>query len=106
MSYQPPNDTDGEKPRFEPEIIPPGADDPWRTSPQHQGLFGQQFKRGVFIARIGPLGFILIGIVILFVAAALLLLFAGALLLWLPAVAFIGLATLVGGALRRYLRRK
>jgi hypothetical protein len=72
-----------ERPRVEPEIIPPDRTRSARRDPSYVGT------HRVFVTRIGPLGGALLLLVIaVFVAAGGLLLF-GALLIWLPLVALI-----------------
>ena len=75
-----------ERPRVEPEIIPPDRTRSARRDPSYVEMGG---THRVFVTRIGPLGGALLLLVIaVFVAAGGLLLF-GALLIWLPLVALI-----------------
>src|SRR6478735_7925863 len=72
-----------ERPRVEPEIIPPDRTRSARRDPSYVETGG---THRVYVTRIGPLGGVLLLLVIaVFVAAGGLLLF-GALLIWLPLV--------------------
>src|SRR4030088_1100921 len=51
----------GDKPRAEPEIIPPGA--PLRPSRTY-GFADQHFAQRIYIAKIGPFGIILLALAI------------------------------------------
>jgi hypothetical protein len=103
MSYTP---NRPERPRFEPEIIPPRygrrsgewVDSAWPSGhiPRDDGF------RRIYIAKFGPLGLALIMLVIGFAAAFVLLATLGALLIWLPIFAIL---LAVGVVFRRYLRR-
>ncbi len=75
-----------ERPRVEPEIIPPDRTRSAQRDPSYVETGG---THRVYVTRIGPLGGVLLLLVIaVFVAAGGLLLF-GALLIWLPLVALI-----------------
>jgi hypothetical protein len=75
-----------ERPRVEPEIIPPDRTRSARRDPTYAEMGG---THRVYVTRIGPLGGALLMLVIaVFVAVGGLLLF-GALLIWLPLVALI-----------------
>jgi hypothetical protein len=99
-----------ERPRAEPEIIPPdrsgGADDrrfggrgpAWPPPP-----FGTTARgtHRVYIGRIGPFGFALLFLVIGLLAAVLLLVLIGTALIWIPVVAVLLVAAAIGGLFRR-----
>jgi hypothetical protein len=96
-----------ERPRVEPEIIPPdrtGGRNPrgqgWPPPPYgySQGAGG---SHRVFVTRIGPLGFGLLMLVVGLFAAVLLLLLIGTALLWLPLVAVFVVMSAVVGVWRR-----
>jgi hypothetical protein len=75
-----------ERPRVEPEIIPPDRTRSARRDPSYVEMDG---THRVYVTRIGPLGGALLMLAIaVFVAVGGLLLF-GALLIWLPLVALI-----------------
>ena len=83
----------GEKPRAEPEIIPPGAPDA-RFEGAAQWSSGTQ---RVYVARIGPFGFFLIALAVAALAILLLVVAVGAFLLWVPvAAALLAVAALSG----------
>ncbi len=94
-----------ERPRAEPEIIPPDrnarrAD--WRNSPQRDGAFA--WTRGtqrIYVTRLGPFGVALLMLAIAAIAALVLIAVLGAVLLWIPVVAVL----IVAAALARVLRR-
>ena len=103
------NDRDQpELPRVEPEIIPPDRQErgqergfDWRRPAWRPD--GQNETAGmhrVYVARVGPLGFAILMLVVAILAAAFLLIFAGAMLLWLPVVALL----IIVGAIFRFLR--
>ncbi|MFZ1002445.1 MAG: hypothetical protein WCF75_27070 [Pseudolabrys sp.] len=89
----------GEEPRSEPEIIPPGhaKRGPTRMGDAHVGR--------IFIAKFGPLGTILLTLVVGLLSAVLMVLLFGALLVALPAVVLIVTAAIVAGILRVYFQR-
>jgi hypothetical protein len=100
----PGNSNEPERPRFEPEIIPPhrsGGDDreeAWRP------VYGYTQTRGahrVYVGRIGPFGFALIMLIAGFLVAILLLILVGAALIWIPVVAVLVLIAAVSGLFRR-----
>ena len=76
-----------ERPRLEPEIIPPRydrRDGDWLEggwSPYASGASGTQ---RIYFAKFGPFGLAMVMLVIGFVAAIVLLATVGALLIWLP----------------------
>jgi len=97
--------TPPERPRVEPEIIPPdrnGRQSNWRRSPWRANLFAE--TRGthrIYVARLGPVGIALLMLAIAAVAALILIAVLGAVLIWIPVVAVL----VVVAALFRLLRR-
>jgi hypothetical protein len=89
----------GEEPRSEPEIIPPGhaKRGPTRMGDAHVGR--------IFIAKFGPFGTILLTLVVGLLSAVLMVLLFGALLVALPAAVLIVTAAIVAGILRVYFQR-
>jgi hypothetical protein len=77
----------GDAPRSEPEIIPPGH------------------AERIYVARVGPLGTILIILIVGLLSAVFLVLLLGALLIWLPVVVLLATAAIVAGLLRVYFQR-
>jgi hypothetical protein len=98
------NSNEPERPRVEPEIIPPdrtgrgGRGQGWPPYGYKQN--GADAQR-IFVTRIGPLGFGLFMLVAGLFAAVLLLLLIGTALIWLPFVAAILIVGAVVGVLRR-----
>jgi hypothetical protein len=92
-----------ERPRSEPEILPPDRGrngQNWPPPPYGYGP-GANSSQRIFITRIGPLGFGLATLVLGLLAVVLLLLLIGTALIWLPFVAGIVILGAVVGALRR-----
>jgi len=92
-----------ERPRAEPEIIPPdrggrGRDTGW---PPAYGFTQMRGTQRVYVGRIGPFGFVLIMLIVGVLAAVLLLLLIGAALLWIPVVAALVVIAAISGLLRR-----
>jgi fatty acid desaturase len=98
-----------ERPRAEPEIIPPdrfgtrsdGRRSPWATG---WGPYGMGQARGthrIYVARIGPLGIALWLVAFAALAALIFLVILGAVLIWIPVVAL----AVVAAAVFRFLRR-
>lgn len=85
----------GEEPRSEPEIIPPTRIDD--STDAHVGR--------VYIAKFGPLGTILLTLIVGLLSAVLMVLLFGALLVALPAVVLLVTAAIVAGLLRVYFQR-
>jgi hypothetical protein len=98
-----PNSNEPERPRVEPEILPPDRSRngrAWPPPPYGYGPSASGSQR-IFITRIGPLGFGLASLVIGLFAVVLLLLLISTALIWLPFVAAIVILGAVVGALRR-----
>ena len=85
-----------EDPRSEPEIIPPGR--------AARGPIDVHVGR-VYIAKFGPLGTILLTLVVGLLSAVLMVLLFGALLFALPAAALLVTAAIVAGLVRVYFQR-
>jgi hypothetical protein len=95
-----PYSNEPERPRVEPEILPPDRSgrnrgDGW---PPHGYSNGPQ---RIFVTRIGPFGFALAMLVVGLLVAVLLLLLIGTVLIWLPFVAAIVIIGAIAGLLRR-----
>jgi hypothetical protein len=90
-----------ERPRAEPEIIPPDRDrgrPAWRSASPDIG--GTQ---RIYVTRVGPFGGILLLLAVFVLAAVVLLAVLGALIIWIPIVGLIVLVAALSGFLR--LRR-
>jgi hypothetical protein len=87
----------GEKPRIEPEIIPPGqAEARWDGSPR----WSSGATHRVYVTRIGPFGFFLIAAAVVAFAILVLLVMVGAFLLWIPIAGLLLAVAVVSGLLR------
>lgn len=91
-----------ERPRVEPEIIPPdrsGQSD-WRYSPWRAGGFGTRTTQRVYVTRLGPFSIALLLLAIAAIVAIILIAVLGAVLIWIPIVAVV----VILGALLRLFR--
>jgi hypothetical protein len=104
----PANSNEPERPRAEPEILPPDHGQPqdrgWpprdRGWPPH-GFGGMHGTQRIYVGRIGSFGFLLIMLVAGLFAALLLLLLIGTALIWIPVVAVLLVIAAISGVLRR-----
>jgi hypothetical protein len=99
-----PNSNEPERPRVEPEILPPdrsGRNGQSWPPPYGGYTGGPNGSQRIFITRIGPLGVGLATLVVGLFAVVLLLLLISTALIWLPFVAAIVILGAVVGALRR-----
>ena len=89
-----------ERPRVEPEIIPPGRNGP----PRH----GDERMAGarIYVTRIGPIGAILVALIIGLLSVMTLVVLAGALLVWIPVLGLIVAAAIIANTLRGHFRRR
>lgn len=95
-----------ERPRAEPEIIPPDRSQSrpsgWPADGFRQSGYTQSAgMHRVYVSRIGPIGFALLMLVIGLFAGILLLALIGTALIWIPAVAVLVVVAAVSGLLRR-----
>jgi len=93
------NPDEPERPRFEPEIIPPDRSTPDREWPPY-GFREARGTQRIYVRQIGPLGFGLILLVVVLLAVVLLLVLIGTALIWIPIAA----AVLVIAFISRLLR--
>jgi hypothetical protein len=93
----------GDKPRAEPEIIPPET--PPRSSRMND-FAGAHFAQRIYIAKIGPFGIILLALAIGVVLGATLILLLGAFLIWIPVIGLLVAAAMASGVLRTHFRRR
>jgi hypothetical protein len=93
-----------ERPRLEPEIIPPARSR--RGSDWQQYVWRSQASAGethrIYVTRLGPFGMALLMLVIGIVIAVILLATIGAILVWIPILALL----LAAGVIYRLLRRR
>jgi len=99
----PSNKDQPERPRREPEIIPPGNDWPRRDSPWPPNYKFDE-RRGthrIYVGHIGPLGFALFILIVALFGGVLLLALIGAALIWLPVLLVFAVIAAVAGLIRR-----
>jgi hypothetical protein len=87
-----------ERPRREPEIIPPGRDTSW---PPNDGFHERRSTHRIYVSRIGPLGFALFMLIAVLFGGVLLLALIGAALIWLPVLLVFAVIAAVAGLIRR-----
>ena len=88
----------GEKPRVEPEIIPPDRAE--RGAPRTRVFRTER----VYIGKLGPLGTILAVLMTGILAAVMLILLFATFLIWVPLVVFFIVGAIVVGLMRTYFR--
>jgi hypothetical protein len=102
MTYH--NDEPPERPRSEPEIIPPdrgGRQSNWRNSPWQGTVFsGARGTQRIYVTRVGPVGVALLMLAIAAILAIIVIVTFGLVLIWIPVLAVI----VVAAALFRLLR--
>jgi hypothetical protein len=91
-----------ERPRAEPEIIPPdrARQQDWSNGRDHVFTRSRGTQR-IYVGRLGPFGVVLLMLALAAIVAIILIVALGAVLIWLPIVVLL----VVGGALARVLRR-
>ncbi len=89
------------RPRSEPEIIPPGAPLP----PRGDDPFNARFTQRIYIARPGPLGLLMVALAVIIVAVVILLLLVGAVLIWIPVVGLMVAVAIISGLVRSRWKR-
>jgi hypothetical protein len=94
-----------ERPRVEPEIIPPGQAGRrygWQQSPWPADMYPRSGgTQRIFVARMGPFGIALVILAVAAILAVVLIAILGAMLLWIPVVAVL----VIVAAMFRFLRR-
>jgi len=90
-----------ERPRHEPEIIPPGKDRPDRDAAWPPNYGYSQNRSRIYVGRIGPLGFILIILMVALFGGGLLLALIAAALIWFPILAVLAIAGAIAALIRR-----
>ena len=94
-----------QKPHAEPEIIPP---DYWErrsiwSAPRFADVHG---TRRIYAFRLGPVGIVLLGLVIAVTAVAMLFSVLGIVLIWIPVVVLLVVAAIASSLLRRAVDRR
>lgn len=90
-----------ERPRHEPEIIPPDRDSGRGSAWPPSHGFNQRRSQRIYVTRIGPLGFALLMLIVGLFAGVLLLALIGAALIWIPVAAVLLIIAAIAGVLRR-----
>jgi hypothetical protein len=92
-----------ERPRQEPEIIPPGNDWPSRDSrgPPNYGFNEHRSTHRIYVGRIGPLGFALLLLMVVLFGAVFLLALMGAALIWFPVLLVFAVIAAIAALIRR-----
>jgi len=91
-----------ERPRHEPEIIPPDKNSSRGSSWSPSRGFSESRGGGrIYVTRIGPLGFALLMLMVALFAGVLLLALIGAALIWIPVAAVLVIIAAFSGLLRR-----
>jgi hypothetical protein len=90
-----------ERPRAEPEILPPDRSRGRGWPPPPHGYSQARSTHRVYVTRIGPLGFALLTLALGLFAAVFLLILIGTALIWIPLAA----AILVIAAIVRFFGR-
>jgi hypothetical protein len=94
--------------RPEPEIIPPDRARPdWRRerTPPWVSVDAQGTRR-IYVRQVGPLGILLVALLIGTLAALIFVILLGAFLIWIPVAILLFVAAIVGGLMRRYFLRR
>ena len=97
----------GEEPRSEPEIIPPDRGDR-QSSSSPAGVrmfFDGGSVRHIYVARLGPLGMVVLALMVGVLFALTLVLVLGVFLIWIPLVGLLVAAAIISGLLRAYFRQ-
>jgi hypothetical protein len=97
---------EAEKPRSEPEILPPQRGEGRHEGRRHVWVALDEAgnMRRVYVARPGPFAFILALILVGLVAAAILLLLLGAMLIAVPLLVAAVIAAVLSGTFRQFWR--
>jgi len=99
----PSNRDQPERPRQEPEIIPPGNDRPSQDSrwPPNYGFDEHRSTHRIYVGRIGPLGFALLLLMVALFGGVFLLVLIGTALIWLPVVLMFAVIAAIAALIRR-----
>jgi hypothetical protein len=97
------NRDEPERPRQEPEIIPPGNEWPSRDPgwPPDDGFSGRRTTHRIYVGRMGPLGFAMLVLIVAMFGGLLVLALIGAVLIWFPVLAILAIIAAIAGLIRR-----
>ncbi|MBO0716779.1 MAG: hypothetical protein J2P55_05515 [Rhizobiales bacterium] len=87
-----------ERPRQEPEIIPPGNDSRW---PPNHGFNEARSTHRIYVSRIGPFGFALLLLILALFGGVFLVALIGAALIWFPVLLLFAVIAAIAGLIRR-----
>jgi len=92
-----------EKPRSEPEIIPPdrARKRMTRDTPEVRIFLGTREAEHVYVASVRPLGAVLVILIVGLLSAVMLILLLSTVLIWLPFVAIVAAASIIAALWRR-----
>ena len=92
-----------ERPRSEPEILPPDNNWPDRDGswPRTYGYDQRRSRHRVYVGRIGPLGFALLVLIVALFGGIFLVALIGAVLIWLPVLLVFAVIGAIAGLIRR-----
>ncbi len=89
-----------ERPRVEPEIIPPDRGQR-RSAWQPYGYAESRGTSRIYVAKLGPFGLALLMLALAALVAVILLVVIGAFLIWIPILAVLVVGAAIVGRLRR-----
>ena len=89
---------EGDRPRVEPEIIPPDA----RRDPR--ASFNGRTTQRIYVARVSPFGFAMAALVVATLVALVILLVVGAFVVLIPVAGLLLVAAVVASLLRGWRR--
>jgi uncharacterized integral membrane protein len=89
----------GDQPRSEPEIIPPE-----RAGGRPQWKGGTEDVQRIYVARVGPFGFVLLALTIAILTAVVFVILLGAFVIAIPLAVLLLALALVGSVMRRRFR--
>ena len=96
-----------EKPRSEPEIIPSDRGDQQSRSSAagiHVFLDGHGVRH-IYVTRLGPMGMVVLALMVGILFTITLVLVLGAFLIWIPLVGLLVAAAIISSLLRAYFRQ-
>jgi hypothetical protein len=94
----------GDKPRSEPEIIPPDRGS--RRTQRERIFVSSHGPEQIYVARVGPVGAILTVLIVAILLAVMLALLMGALLIWLPLVVLFVAGVIIVGIVRTFFFKR
>jgi hypothetical protein len=105
MTDRKPNDSEPERPRSEPEIIPPGQQDRRDASRVFISIDENGGPRRVYMAQPGPLTIVLALMVVGLIGVVALIVLLSVALVWIPVVILLVAAFVASMTFRQWLHR-